>query len=76
MLELQRKISVAQRDRDLGKVADLRYNALPEVQHRLEEVRTHVFMCVYVCVCAWASCLSVLLCVRERVPRPVSPFPP
>ncbi len=38
MLELQRKISVAQRDRDLGLVADLRYNALPEVQHRLEEV--------------------------------------
>lgn len=42
VLELQRKISVAQRDRDLGKVADLRYNALPEVQHRLEEVRLWV----------------------------------
>lgn len=44
VLELQRKISVAQRDRDLGLVADLRYNALPEVQHRLEQVRTQSSM--------------------------------
>lgn len=50
MLELQRKISVAQRDRDLGLVADLRYNALPEVQHRLEQVCFFVFgLCAVWC---------------------------
>ena len=36
--ELQRKISVAKRDRDMAKVADLEYNALPEVLSRLEHV--------------------------------------
>lgn len=36
--ELQRKISVAKRDRDMAKVADLEYNALPEILSRLEHV--------------------------------------
>ncbi|KAM3575108.1 hypothetical protein VYU27_003021 [Nannochloropsis oceanica] len=42
VLELQRKISVALRDRDMAQVADLRYIALPEVEKRLVEVSAEI----------------------------------
>jgi len=42
VLELERKISIAQRERDAAKAADLKYGALPEVQNRLRDVTERI----------------------------------
>lgn len=40
--EVERKIAVAERDRDLARVADLRYGAKPDLETRLREVNAAI----------------------------------